>query len=199
MKLYDAAASGNCHKVRMLLSMLGIEHDVVPINLPEMEQKAPAHLSLNPLGTVPVLQDGDVTIYDSQAILVYLAEKNGSDSWLPTDPVGRALVQQWLSFAVNELWNGPAIARAKLRFNRDVDLPRAQALAATVLSVMDARLADHEWLAIDRPTIADLACYPYSALSEEGEISLAPYPALRAWLKRVEALPGYVGMPGLGN
>ena len=199
MKLYDAPVSGNCHKIRMLLSMLELEHEIVPISLPDLEQKTPAHLARNPRGTVPVLDDGGTVIYDSQAILVYLAEKNGSDSWLPTDPVGRALVQQWLSFAVNELWNGPAIARAKLRFNRDVDLPRAQALAATVLSVMDARLADHEWLAIDRPTIADLACYPYSALSEEGEISLAPYPALRAWFKRVEALPGYVGMPGLGN
>ncbi len=199
MLLYDAAASGNCHKVRLLLSMLGISHEIKPVNLPEMEQKSPEHLAMNPLGTVPVLQDGEVTIYDSQAILVYLARKHGGEDWLPTDAVGAAKVQQWLSFAVNELWNGPALARAKLRFGRDVDLPRAQAAAANALSVMDVRLAQHDWLALDRPTIADIACYPYSALAAEGEISLAPYPALGAWFKRVEALPGYIGMPGLGG
>ncbi len=198
MKLYDAAASGNCHKVRMMLSMLGIEHEVVPMNLPGMDQKTPQHLARNPLGTVPVLEDGDLTIYDSQAILVYLAGKYGNESWLPADPADQAAVQQWLSFAVNELWNGPAIARAKLRFNRDVDLPRAQALAADVLTIMDDRLTGRDWLALDHPTIADIACYPYSALSEEGEITLAPYKALGAWFKRIEALPGYVAMPGLG-
>jgi glutathione S-transferase len=197
MKLYDAAVSGNCHKVRMLLSMLGIEHEVVAVSLPEKEQKTPEHIARNPLGTVPVLQDGDVTIYDSQAILVYLAGKHGGESWLPGDAAGQASVQQWLSFAVNELWNGPAIARAKLRFNRDVDLPRAQTLAAEALTILDGRLAQRDWLALDRPTIADIACYPYAALAEEGEISLTPYKAVDAWFKRIKALSGYVGMPGL--
>lgn len=199
MKLYDAAVSGNCHKVRMFLSMLTLDHEVVPVSLPDMEQKTPEHMARNPIGSVPVLEDGAATIYDSQAILVYLARAHGNDDWLPTDAVGQAKVQQWLSFAVNELWNGPALARAKLLFGRDIDLPRAQAMAKISLGIMDRRLGDSDWLALDQPTIADIACYPYSALAEEGEISLAPYDALRAWFKRMEGLPGYVTMPGLGG
>ncbi len=197
MKLYDAAASGNCHKVRMLLSILGIAHEVIPINLPEMEQKTSAHMARNPLGTVPVLEDGDVTICDSQAILVYLASKHGGEAWLPRDPVGQAKVQQWLSLAVNELWNGPALARANLLFGRDIDLARAQAAANISLAVMDRHLEANDWLALGRPTIADIACYPYSALAEEGEISLVPFAALAAWFERIKALEGYVSMAGL--
>ncbi len=197
MKLYDAAASGNCHKVRMLLSILGIAHEVIPINLPGMEQKTSAHMARNPLGTVPVLEDGDVTICDSQAILVYLASKHGGEAWLPRDPVGQAKVQQWLSFAVNELWNGPALARANLLFGRDIDLARAQAAANISLAVMDRHLEANDWLALGRPTIADIACYPYSALAEEGEISLVPFAALAAWFERIKALEGYVSMAGL--
>lgn len=198
MKFYDAALSGNCHKIRMLLSMLEVPHQVVPISLPDLDHKTPEHLARNPLGTVPVIEDGDVTIYDSQAILVYLARKYGGDDWLPTDAAGQALVQQWLSFAVNEIWNGPALARAFLLFDRDVDLARCQASGRNALAHLDARLSEHDWLALDRPTIADIACYPYSALAEAGEISLAPYKALDAWFKRIEVLPGYVSMPGLG-
>ena len=197
MKLYDAAASGNCHKVRMLLSILGIAHEVIPINLPGMEQKTSAHMARNPLGTVPVLEDGDVTICDSQAILVYLASKHGGEAWLPRDPVGQAKVQQWLSFAVNELWNGPALARANLLFGRDIDLARAQAAANISLAVMDQHLEANDWLALGRPTIADIACYPYSALAEEGEISLVRFAALAAWFERIKALEGYVSMAGL--
>lgn len=199
MKLYDSPVSGNCHKIRMLLSMLELDYDIVPISLPDLEQKSPAHLARNPRGTVPVLEDGDNVIYDSQAILVYLARKYGGEAWLPTDPAGLATVVQWLSFAVNEIWNGPAIARACLRFNRDVDLARAQTAGQTALALMDAHLSQHDWLAVDHPTIADIACYPYAALAEEGQISLAPYDALAAWFKRLEALPGYVRMPGLGG
>ncbi len=199
MKLYDAALSGNCHKVRLLLSMLDLAHEVVPVSLPDMEHKTPAHLARNPLGTVPVLEDGSTVIYDSQAILVYLARKYGGEDWLPTDATGLATVTQWLSFATNEIWNGPALARAVLLFNRDIDLAQAQASARNTFKFMDGYLDKHDWLALDRPTIADIACYPYSALAEAGEISLAPYDALNAWFKRIEALPGYVSMPGLGG
>jgi glutathione S-transferase len=162
-----------------------------------MAQKTPDHMARNPLGLVPVIEDGDVTIYDSQAILVYLASKHGGENWLPGDPVGRAMVQQWLSFAVNELWHGPALARAKLLFGRDIDLGRAQASAEMSLSIMNQHLGRNDRLALGRPTIADIACYPYSALAEDGEISLAPYDALAAWFARIKALPGFVTMPGL--
>ena len=199
MKLYDAALSGNCHKVRLLLSMLELTHEVVPISLPDLEQKTPVHLARSLLGTVPVLEDGDAVIYDSQAILVYLARKYCGEEWLPTDATGLATVFQWLSFAANEIWNGPALARAVLLFNRDIDLAQAQASARNSLALLDSWLDEHDWLALDRPTIADIACYPYSAMAEAGGISLAPYGRLNAWFKRIETLPGYVSMPGLGS
>lgn len=196
MKLYDAELSGNCHKVRMLLSILELKYEIIPINLLELEQKAPAHIARNPLGTVPVLEDGDNIIYDSQAILIYLARKHG-EKWLPTNPGDLAKIAQWLSFATNEIWNGPALARAVLLFKRDVDLAQAQSLARQTLTAMDTWLDKHDWLALGRPTIADIACYPYSALAEAGEISLSPYDGIKAWFKRIEGLPGYIKMPGL--
>jgi glutathione S-transferase len=72
-------------------------------------------------------------------------------------------------------------------------------LGRSGLAVMNEHLGGHDWLALDRPTIADLACYPYVALAHEGEISLQDYPAVRAWMARIGALPGYVGMPGIGD
>jgi len=197
MKLYDTAASGNCHKVRLCLSMLGIEYETVPVNLLEKEQKTPQHLARHPLGKVPALEDGDLVIWDSQAILVYLGGKFGSPDWWPADAAGQAQVMQWLAFAVNEMFAGPAMARALLKFKREGDLAGAQSLANDALTVLDGRLSGNDWLALDRPTIADLACYPYAGLVWEGEVSVEPYAAVRAWLKRVEALPGYVGMQGL--
>jgi glutathione S-transferase len=199
LKLYDSPISGNCHKVRMLLSMLAIEHEVVPVDIPAGENRQPAYLAINPLGRLPVVVDDGVVIRDSQAILIYLARKTGAEDWYPGDPAGQARVAQWLMFAVNEIWHGPALARAALRFGRDVDLPRAQAAAADCLAFLDTHLAANDWLALGRPTIGDIACYPYSALAGEGEIDLAPYSALKAWCKRIEALPGYVTMPGLGG
>jgi len=197
MKLYDNAVSGNCHKVRLFLSIFGIDCETVPMNLVEKEQKTPTHLARHPLGKIPALEDGDLTIWDSQAILVYLGGTYGSPDWWPADAAGQAQVTQWLAFAVNEMFAGPAIARALLKFKRDGDLAGAQALAHDALAVLESRLRDNDWLALGRPTIADLACYPYAGLVWEGEVSLEPYAAIQAWLQRVEALPGYVGMEGL--
>lgn len=198
MRLYDNAVSGNCYKVRLLLSLLGLDYDAVPVDLAAGEQKTPAHLGRNPLGKVPVLENGGLVVYDSQAILVYLARRYGGDDWLPADAAGLAEVSQWLSFAANEMWHGPAIARAILRFGRDADMDVAQAAAEKALALLDGRLAAHDWLALDRPTIADVACYPYAALAGEGDVALAPYAALGAWFARLQALPGYVAMEGLG-
>lgn len=199
MKLYNMPMSGNCYKVRLLLSMLDIEHEVVPIDLASGENRKPAYLAVNPLGRLPALEDDGVVIRDSQAILIYLARKAGAEDWYPSDAAGQAEVAQWLMFAVNEVWVGPALSRAALRFGRDVDLPRAQAQARDTLAFLDKHLRENDWLALGRPTIGDIACYPYSALAGEGEIDLAPYSALNAWFKRIEALPGYVTMPGLGG
>ncbi len=111
MKLYDAAFSGNCHKVRMMLSILGLDYDQVPVDLKAGAQRRPEFLALNPLGKIPVLEDEDLVIRDSQAILVYLAGKHGSPDWWPEDAPGQGQIMQWLAFSVNEMFHGPAIAR----------------------------------------------------------------------------------------
>jgi len=198
MKLYDAPVSGNCHKVRLMLAILGLDYEKVLVRLPEGEQKSPEHLARHPLGKVPALEDDGTVIWDSQAILVYLARKYDSGGpWLPADPDGEARVMQWLSFSANEIGNGAQLARALVKFNREGDLATMQQRSTDALAIMEKHLADRDWLAADGPTIADIACYPYTALVWEGDVPLDPYPAVRAWIARVEALPKYNGMENL--
>jgi glutathione S-transferase len=195
--LHTVDLSGNGLKVRLLLSMLGLSCETKKPDLMKGEHKAPAFLALNPLGQVPVLVDGGVTLRDSQAILVYLARKYGGEDWLPSDPAKMAEVMQWLSFACNEIaWGTNRLRLAKM-FKFNVDQELARKIADGALGVLEGRLKDSDWLVGNRPTIADIACYPYTALAYEGGYDLAPYKAVQAWIKRVEALPGYVGMPGL--
>jgi glutathione S-transferase len=89
------------------------------------------------------------------------------------------------------------MVRAFHKFGRDVDLDKAHALTRELFGVMEQRLRTHDWLALDRPTIADVAVYPYVALVPEGKLSLEPWPAIGGWIARVQALPGYLGMPGI--
>ena len=155
-----------------------------------------AFRALNPLGQIPLLQDGDLTLCDSSAILVYLCKRYApGSSWLPQDAAGAAAVQRWLSVAAGELAYGPATARALAQWKAPGDPVRAAAIAQRLFAFMEAHLASRTFLAADHATIADLACYGYTAHAPEGGITLAPYPALRAWLKRVEALPDFVPMP----
>ncbi len=197
IKLYDFEHSGNCYKVRLLLSALGLEHELVPVDIFAGEHKQPTFLKLNPLGQIPALTDGDVTLRDSQAMLIYLARRYGDGAWLPLEPEPMAAVVQWLLTAANELQNGPYTARLGRQFKLDVDVPVAQEKAPQILGLMEAHLDGRSWLEQDHPTIADIACYPAVALAPVGEISLDPYPAINAWLGRVHELPGYVGMPGI--
>ena len=194
--LYSAPRSGNAYKVRLVLSLLGLEFDEVSINLQTGENRAGSFLAMNPRGQVPTLVDGEVTIWDSQAILAYLARRYGKD-WLPVEPVALAEVMQWLAVAENELLFGLAHARAAKVFGRDYDLAACQAYGRAGLKVLDQRLSGHAWLAAGRPTIADVACMPYVALSYMGEVSLDDFPAVRAWIERVRDLPGFVAMEGM--
>lgn len=197
MKLYDFTLSGNCQKIRMMLAMLGIEYETQSIDLLSKDQLTPEYLAINPFHKVPVIDDDGFLLRDSVAIMIYLARKYGKSEWHPDDPAEMAEVQQWLSFSVNEVFNGFAMARALIIFKREGDHAGVVELSRQSLEVMEKHLDKHEWLALDRTTIADIACYPYTALIEEGHVSLKPYPNVRAWIKRVEALPGYVSMPGL--
>lgn len=198
MKLYDGERSGNCHKVRLLLSMLGLEWEAVPAGSTGMDTKSPEFLALNPRGQIPTLDDNGELIWDSQAILVYLARRYGDETWLPLEPALMAAVMQWMAISENELLYGMAKARAILKFGRDGDLAFAQSLAKQGLKAMEVRLSQAEWLALDHVTIADPACFPYVAKAHEAEVSLEPCPSVVAWVKRVEALPGFVAMADVG-
>ena len=198
IKLYDSELSGNAHKCRLLMSMLGVAYERVNVDMAKGAHKAPEYLAINPFGQLPALVDGEVTLRDSGAILVYLASKYGDESWLPADPAGLGEVVSWLTFAANEINNGPTVARFAVRFSgQGIDLATAQRRAGAALKLLDARLEGRDWLALDRRTIADIACYPYIGLAPEGEVRLDGRDNVIAWLKRVEALPGWIAMPGL--
>ena len=194
--LYGGPLSGNAYKVRLLLNLLGLEFEETVVNLQTRENQADSFLALNPRGQIPTLVDGEVTIWDSQAILVYLARRYG-EAWLPVEPAAMAEVMQWLAVAENELLFGLARARAVKCFGRDFDLASCQAYGRAGLKVLEQRLAEHQWLAAGKPTIADIACMPYAALSYMGDIPLDDYPAVRAWIDRVRALPGFIAMEGI--
>ena len=197
MKLYDFELSGNAYRIRLMLALLGLEYESIPVKLMQGEQREAAYLKLNPRGQVPVLEDQGAVVWDSLAILVYLARKYGGEKWLPVDPKGMAEVMQWLAVMENEVLYGLARSRVICKFKRPGNLEEAQLLGRKGLDVMEQRLAGHAWLALDRVTIADIGCFPYVALAPEGEIRLDDYRAIRSWIERIKALPGFVGMPGV--
>lgn len=193
LRLYSHPLSGHCHRVELFLSLLGRPFERIEVDLLRGEQKTPAFLAKNPFGQVPVLEDGAVTLADSNAILVYLAGRyDPAGRWLPREPEAAARVQQWLSAAAGPLAAGPSAARLVALFGLPLDQQKAQAQAAALFAVMEAHLAAQPFLAGAAPTLADLALYSYSTLAPEGGVSLAPYPALGAWLARIEALPGFL-------
>ena len=195
--LYDLELSGNCYKVRLLAALLGVPPDIVPVDFLAGAHKKPPLIELNAFGEIPIFQDGDLVLRDSQAILVYLARKWGGENWLPTDAAGLASVAAWLMVAENEIARGPNDARLHDKFGYKLDIDLARRKAAHILGLMENRLARASWLALDRVTIADIACMPYVALGHEGGIPIDGYPAVTAWIQRVKALPGFVGMPGI--
>jgi glutathione S-transferase len=197
MKLHDLELSGNCYKVRLFAAVAQIPLEIVPVDFLGGEHKRAPLITMNPLGEIPVLVDGDFVLRDSQAILVYLALKYGGEAWLPKEPMHMAQVVQWLSTAVNEVQHGPADARLIDKFGYPLDKAFAMNKSATILPVIEAYLSTRSWLEMGRPTIADFAVFPYVALAPEGGVSLEPYPNIRAWIGRIKALPNFLPMPGV--
>lgn len=197
MKLYDLDVSGNSYKVRLFAALVGLDLELEPVNLAAGEHKQSPFIDLNPWAQVPVLVDGEVVLRDSQAILVYLARRYGGHQWWPDSAAHQGEVMQWLSTAANEINHGPNAARLIDKFGYPLDKARALEVSERVLSLIEQHLSEHQWLAMGRPTIAECAVFPYIALSWEGGVTLAPYPAIRGWVERIKKLPGYVGMPGI--
>lgn len=192
MKLYHYTLSGHAHRARLFISLLGIPHELVDVDIKAGAQKAPEFLALNPFGQVPVLDDDGTIVADSNAILVYLAKKLGRTDWLPDDAKGAAAVQRWLSVAAGDLAFGPAAARTITVFGAKRDAELVIGRAHLLLKRLEAHLDGRDWLVGTAPTIADVALYSYLSSAPEGNVDLSAYPRVNAFLRRIEALPGFV-------
>ncbi|HNI81479.1 MAG TPA: glutathione S-transferase [Rhodocyclaceae bacterium] len=191
IRFHRFATSGHSHRAELMLSLLGLPVEPIDVDLAGGAQKTPAYLAMNCFGQVPVIQDGDVTVADSNAILVYLASVYDDGRWLPRDPAAAAQVQRWLSVAAGQLAYGPCAARLitvfGARFNADEVIARAHAL----FKILDAELATRAYLTGDAPTIADVdqaGNYELIAVSE--------YHYVYVWRANGTSLPGwpqYVG------
>ena len=196
IRVYRSALSGHAHRVELFLSLLGLPFERVDVDLAAGAHKRPDFLAMNPFGQVPVIQDGEVTLADSNAILVYLARRYAADveQWLPSDPLAAAHVQRWLSVAAGLLAFGPAYARVIQLFKSPASPDDAIARAHGLFKVMEQQLGQSAFLTGSTPTLADVANYSYVARAPEGNVSLADYPQLRAWLTHMEALPRFLPM-----
>ncbi len=196
IKLYGFPLSGHSHRVELMLSLLGLPSEFILVDLKQGAHKAAEFVdTINPFGQVPAIDDNGTVLADSNAILVYLASKYGNGQWLPSDPLGQARVQRWLSAAAGQLHAGPATARLAVVFGADVDTVTAISRSHALLQLIEQQLGRSRFLASEQPSIADIAFYTYVAHAPEGNVSLADYPQVRAWLASIEALPGFVGMP----
>ncbi|WP_299555807.1 glutathione S-transferase family protein [uncultured Tateyamaria sp.] len=195
IKLYRNPKSGHCHRVELMLALLDLPYETVDLDMANGAHKAPEYLKISPFGLVPAIDDGGYTLADSNAIMVYLVQTYAKGSkWMPQDPKEAADVQRWLTVAADNIYSGPCAARLVKVFGAPLDHSAAVARAHNLFKMMDAHLADRDWLVTDTITIADVAGYSYIAHAPEGGVDLTPYPNIRTWLGRIEAEPKFVGM-----
>jgi glutathione S-transferase len=203
--LYDYELSGNCYKLRLFMSLLRIPYKTVPIDFyPGRAHKSEWFLKINPLGRLPVIDDDGFVLRDAQAILVYLAARyDPTGVWYPrADAALLGQISQWLSFA-DGITATASAARLHQGLFYELDVDAARAGAHRLFRILDAHLwfgeqEGHDWIcACAHPTVADVACFPYIMLSEEGGISRQDYPAIRRWCDRVKRIKGFIVMPGI--
>ncbi|SET83123.1 glutathione S-transferase family protein [Paracoccus homiensis] len=195
IKLYRNPKSGHCHRVELMLAFLGLPYETIDLDMANGAHKAPDFLKISPFGLVPAIDDNGYTLADSNAILVYLVQTYAPGThWMPTEAKDAAEVQRWLTVAADNIYAGPCAARLVKVFGTTHDHAAAVAKAHDLFAVMEAHLTGRDWLATAQISIADVAGYSYIAHAPEGGVDLAPYPALRAWLARVEAQPDFVPM-----
>lgn len=197
MIIYGDVGSGNCYKIKLLLSLLKINHKWVHVDILNKETQTDDFLSLNPNGKIPVLvlDDGRV-LSESNAILGYVAE---GTKFIPTDPFIKAKMYQWMFF--KQYSHEPFIAVARF-INKYLGLPaerieeyhNLQPKGHKALSIMDKALVEYDYLVGNELTIADIALYAYTHVAEEGGFDLKLYPNIRAWCQRIREYLGYVDM-----
>ena len=202
MKLYDYILSPSCYKVRLMAALTGVKLEIHPVDFhPGAEHRGPALLALNPEGSIPILEDGDLILTESSAMLAYLAAK-AAPHWLGGGNAGEtARIQQWLSFS-HRLTASLGGARLHEMLLRPGDIGALQASGVAALRELEAGLFEQEmrgmrFLASDQPSIADIACFPYVALAPDGGVSLDPYPTIRLWSRALRSLDGFIEMPGI--
>lgn len=194
IRIHSFPLSGHAHRVRLFASLANIDHEIINVDLAGGEHKQAAFKTLNPNSQVPVIEDGDIVISDSNAILVYLAKKYAPE-FMPQTLELEAEVQKFLTLAAGELAFGPCAARLITVFNAQLDAEFTQTVAARVLAKLETHMINKKFLVNDQPSIADVAIYSYTAHAPEGGVSLEPYPNVRRLLKNIEALPGFIAMP----
>ena len=199
MKLYYHPFSGNSRRALLVATHLDIALERVIVDLPKGEQRGALHLGRNPNGRVPVLDDDGFVLWESRAIMLYLAEKTPGQTLLPTDTRGRAEVTRWLFWCAAHM----APANTVLVFENFVkavsgrgpadpaEVARGEALVAQYAPVLDAHLAGKTWVAQDRLTLADFSLASSFALAGPARLPIAPYANLRAWLGRVQELDAW--------
>lgn len=196
IQFYDVPKSGHCHRVRLAASLMGLKTDLVAVMDMEGQRQGAAYLAINPLGQVPAMVDGDITVRDSIAIIQYLERVYAADQgWMPTDPAERAQVDEWFAIAAGVMFRGPNMARLIKLFKIPGDHDAAKAVSEKLFDLMEKHLQTRTWLVGDRATLADVACYSYVAVANEGELDLAPYPNINIWLASVQGLDGFVDIP----
>ena len=206
MILHDFELSAECYKVRLFLAILCQRWESRSVDVyPGEAHRSDAFRRINPMGEVPVLDDGGRVIWDAQAILIHLAlAKDPTGLWFPVgDPHRAGLTAQWLGFAAALTPTLGAARRHDTMMAEEIDVAAARTGAHRLLRIMDEHLwfAEREaggWLVPgDRPTIADIAAFPHVILSEDGGIPRIDYPAIRRWCDRVKRIPGFIGMSGV--
>lgn len=197
MKVYGDIRSGNCYKIKLITSLLGIDHEWIHVDILAGETHTPEFLSKNPNGKIPLLElDDGRYLSESNAILNYLATDS---ALLPDDSFTRAKVLQWQFF--EQYSHEPYIAVARfiakylgLPDDRRAEYEAKQEGGHKALSVMEYQLTKTPYLVGDRLTIADISLYGYTHVAYEGGFDLSKYPAIQAWLDRIALYPKYVGM-----
>lgn len=204
-KLYNYVLSGNCYKIRLMASLLNVSYESVSVDFhPGKEHKTEPYLKLNPAGTLPILTtDSAAVITETQAMLVWLAQRfDATNQWWPHNNTEQiASIMQWLGFS-SRLTGTVGELRLHSMLNKPIDVDTIRAGSLRALRELESHLTEqrikgHEWLTGETPTIADIACFPYTALSPDAGIEHDDYPAIRHWLYAVRCLDGFVTMPGI--
>jgi glutathione S-transferase len=194
LRLHDYSASGNCYKVRLLLAQLGREYERVPVDIFGGDTLTDEYARLNPVRETPVLeQDGAEPLPESNAILLHLAE---GTEFLSADKAERAQTLRWLFWEQAEVIPGIAGLRFRLHTGRlaadSPDVERRRAAGHKVLRVLQQHLQERDFMVGGRYSVADISLYAYLHVAHEAGFDLADYPAVAAWLERVEATPGFM-------